>query len=811
MKCTKCGSDVKPNYKFCTKCGQPMVESFPPEPKELKGNIIENNQRFSKVKEPLIISDSDENVSFVSNAVDKIDIIRGKAVWSIGPGQIARRVTDSEYAQLDNMKGIVIQEGVTAIVNVNGQFMGMLSGGYYQFATQSVIEQAESDYNKVQQEEKDAESFLDKIGTTARRLWRFLTGTSEREKVEERKRKKEIVKRNIQKITADSSVNITLVSNRVFEVVFGSVENNGNSYIPLSVKTKVVDIDMGISVQMQVSNINEFLINYLSDRNSLCISDIHTILQPTVFNLLNRVLRNLDYQAEGLPEELVSILKNQIKNSLNERLHGLEVSQVLDITDNSEDFERFRAVEHDLFASEHELSFLQRTGEFRNRLAIETNAQELQEARNKEELRYSLDKINRDGLLHSDEMEAFTELLESQKRLREAKTEEQEYEALQDLRRCHLVKDDDIAMLEEALKKKQIERTEAIELLRLRVYQTTEETRLKAENALSDIKLKYRHGIEKQEQEQKQDLELSAARHQVEKAEFDVRSRRIQEDYEFEKKKKDSDFAHQRAVDEFELYKEKSSFEQQQRRADKMDDLEIIERKSAIARANMQQMHEHEQKLEEMRQKNEALRIETEANMTQEQIVAAHLKDISGLDTSAQVEIAKAISSGKEKEAEMLREQQERERQMYEHMMNMHAKNIQAQQESSNSTQEQMMRMMQMMMDGMTKVGQNNLENQKEKFAMKEDLQEQRYNDQVKMKEEYREDAIRQQGRIDKTQENALNYTTRVTESAHDNNSSITINSNTQPSNKSTFCPNCGARVSSESEICQYCGEPLNE
>lgn len=116
-----------------------------------------------------------------------------------------------------------------------------------------------------------------------------------------------------------------------------------------------------------------------------------------------------------------------------------------------------------------------------------------------------------------------------------------------------------------------------------------------------------------------------------------------------------------------------------------------------------------------------------------------------------------------------------------------------------------------MMMDGMTKIGQNNLENQKEKFAIKEDLQEQRYNDQVKMKEEYREDAIRQQGRIDKTQENALNYTTRVTESAHDNNSSITINSNTQPSNKSTFCPNCGARVSSESEICQYCGEPLNE
>ena len=25
MKCPKCGSEVKPNYKFCSKCGQPMT------------------------------------------------------------------------------------------------------------------------------------------------------------------------------------------------------------------------------------------------------------------------------------------------------------------------------------------------------------------------------------------------------------------------------------------------------------------------------------------------------------------------------------------------------------------------------------------------------------------------------------------------------------------------------------------------------------------------------------------------------------------------------------------------------------------
>lgn len=105
------------------------------------------------------------------------------------------------------------------------------------------------------------------------------------------------------------------------------------------------------------------------------------MVQPTIENLLGRVLRNLDYQADGLPAELVNVISGQIQKTINERVHGMEVVQVLDITDQSADFERFRTVEHELFASEQELGFLQRTGEFRNRLAIETNAQTVQEAK----------------------------------------------------------------------------------------------------------------------------------------------------------------------------------------------------------------------------------------------------------------------------------------------------------------------------------------------------------------------------------------------------------------------------------------------
>lgn len=835
MKCPKCGSEVKPNYKFCTKCGNPMSNDAPttssqktaPAEEKLsnRGNeklfgfhIVrdkEDDKKPSRHNKPS--SEREDNTpALVANATSNIDVVRGKAVWSIGPGQLARRVTESEFAQLDHLKGVVIQEGVTAIINVDGQLMGMLTGGYYQFVTEKVKTQAQDKADKEEKQEKEdkeTEGFLQKAGNTARRVWRFLTGTKDKEKVEEKKRRRERVRRNIRRITAKSTVNVTLVSTRIFELLYGSLINQDGSadFVPMNIKTKVVDLEMGVSLQMQITNVNDFLVNYLSDKNSLSVADVQRLTQSSVENLLNRILRNLDYQAEGLPADLVSMVKTQIQKTINERVQGMEVVQILDITDKSADFDRFRSVEHELFASEYELGFLQRTGEFRNRLAIETNAQEVQQANNEEELRYALSKINRDGLLHDDEMEAFVELLNSQKRLREAKTEEQEYEALQDLRKCRLVKDEDVAILENMLENKKLERSEATELLRLRVFQTTEEARLRAENALSDLELKHKFSQEEQQQEHTQSSEASAARHNVDMTDLNIQARRKEDEYNREQGQLDYELEKQRAQDSMSMQQQQADFEHQQRRTDKFDDMDILERKAAIARANMQQMQEHEQKLEEMKRQNEALRIQTEANMTQEQIAAAHMQDIAGLDASAQAEMAKMLGSGKEKEAEMLRLQQERERQMYEQMMAMQAQNAQGQQQTSNMTQQQMMEMMKMMMNGMTQMGQNNMANQQANFAQQQAMQQQRYDDQVQMKNEYRADAIRQQERMDHTQDSALNYTTKVTESAQENDATVTLNQNVKVDAQPTFCPACGGRATTADRTCPHCGEPLDE
>lgn len=761
MKCPKCGSEVKPNYKFCSKCGQPMPaeESAP----ILKQVAVEKSKPSDQKVE-------EEVPTLVENATNDIDLVRGKAVWSIGPGQLARRVSESEFAQLDKVKGVVIQGGVTAVISVDGQMMGMLSGGYYKFVSQSIKEMAEKQADKEESEEKEDEGIVQKLGSTARRVWRFLTGTKDKEKSEARKKRKERVKKNIEKIKANSTVNVTLISTRIFDLLFGSSldsQSNAN-FVPMTVKTKVVDLEIGVSLQMQITNVNDFLVNYLTDRNSFAVADAQKIVQPTIENLLGRILRNLDYQADGLPVELVDVIKNQIIKTVNERIYGLEVVKVLDITDQSADFDRFRAVEHELFASEQELGFLQRTGEFRNRLAEETNRQTVNEAKNEEDLRYALSNINRDGLLHDDEMEAFLDLLNSQKRLREAKTDEQEYEALQDLRKCRLVKDEDAAVMEDMLQRKELERSEVTELLRLRVFQNTEEARLKAENALSDLAL-----------QQQFNQELSSARHAVEMTDLEIEAQRKRDEYLREQASKDLDMEHRQV-----------EFEREQRRAEKMDDVDVLERKAAIARENMAKMQEHERQLEEMKKQTEELRIKTEAGMTQEQIVAAHMKDIAGLDAAAQAEMAKMMGSGKEKEAEMLRQQQEREREMYERMMQMMQQNQQGQQQSAQMTQEQMMEMMKAAMGGMASMGS------------------QRISDMEKLKEEYREQAVHQQERTDRTQDSALNYTTRVTESSQESNPTITLNSTSaQP----IFCPYCGGKATTADKNCPHCGESLED
>lgn len=719
-------------------------------------------------------------------AIDGIDVVRGRAIWSIQPGQIARKISERELEEIEKLKGVIVQEGCQAIIFANGELVATLSAGAYQFfksveeekaAIKAAIEKAEKELDekerKAREQRRQQEptfrelGVVGEIGRAGRWLGRLIFGEKKDEKKEKIERRKLDYARILSQATQSPILSVYIVSERHITMTFaGSTEADGHlAFMPYKIPTKIVDVNIGVSLQLRINDIHQFATNYLADKNIATTMRFEQMLAPSIENTLRQMLRNLDYEASGLPEPVLNNLKIRIQQTINEQLFGIQCERVLQITDSSADFERFRAVERELYCSEQELGFLQRTGEFRNRLAQETNKQTIDKATSEEELRYALQQLNRDQLLHDDEMEQFILLLNAQKRLREAKSQEEEYEALIDIKKSRLVKDDELAALEDTLAHNKIERDSITEIMRIQHQQSVDDARLHAQWALDDQKqdhdweredLQRRRnwGIEDEERErewmhEEQEYNRKWGRTQQED-EYLWQKHVREEDYEWQNQERQREAEWQQRQREERMRREQEQLEFDRQRQSKFDDIDILDRKASIAQRNMQAMKEAElRELQEQNRSTETIhsmdvnaemnRDNNFANMSAEQIRAAQL---SHLDKDAQVAMANAYS--KDGENALLQKQQQEQKELYEKMMQM-------QQANGSQSQEMMLKMAQMMQQGMVGIGQ-----QQQAF------QQQRFDDQRQRADEYRQDAHRQQDRMDHTLDQSLNYTTRA-------------------------------------------------
>ena len=858
MKCFKCGYPVLPKYKVCTHCGTALTEN-----------------------QPVAASGDDNEYSVVNN----------RAIWNIQKGEVAHVISEREFAHTGGLRGVVLPEGCSAIVFSGKEVVSLMQAGVYDFQPANITRLT----NKPQPAPHAAPAAPQ---TTSGGFWmgvkNFLFGKKKDEKPEAHQRRMERVG---QRFAQDSpmaptlNVRVYLVSTRNIDLLFdATIDDEGNlDFMPISIPTATIDVNLSVALQLQVQNMAMVAANYLADSNTLRTLDLMQMLRPIVKATLTKFLRNLDYQREGLPEAVVNNLKAKIIQACNEQLAGIEVVKVLSITDSSDDFERFRKIEKDLYVDNKKLDYLQRTNEFKNRLEQLTNQQTIEKAQSAEDLRKSLQQINKDKLLNEDEMNQFTQMLESQQRLRKAKTQAEELQALSDLKKSSLVTEDEVKALEQSLAEKGISRDSVVDIMRVQAEQKLNTTRQIATFELSDNEhdheraeeLKaaqhrgkllaanleekrqmdaYQDERKKQEFEQRvqnddydfnkqqrqndadfkqrvqnEDYDFNKQQRQndadfkqrVQNEDYDFNKQQRQndadfkqrvqnEDYDFEKKQredlhqfeqdqrafqtrvKNEDYDFEKQQREQALREQQSQADYMRKRQDKMDDMDILERKAAIAQRNMQAMKQAEmaelqeknrsaEAMQQMQQNTEMNRDNLFANMSAEQIRAAQL---SHLSAEAQTAMAQSYSSNKENE---LRAQQQQEQKvLYEQMM-------QQQAAQATQNQEMMMRMAQMMQQGMTSMGQQQMAQQ-----------QQRFEEQKAIKEEYRENAFRQQDRVDHSQDTAMQHISQVSTAAAANmNAYGNNNAPKQPQPHqivSKKCPSCGAEIAPDDVFCTECG-----
>lgn len=692
--------------------------------------------------------------------------------WTIAPGQIARNISAQEFLEMSDADGVYIQEGVTAVLFIDGIEAAEMEGGVYSFVTEKIHNDARKEKAEDEAAIRAKEGLVQKLGRIGRSVAHFFYHSHEAIR-EERRKDKERTQEHIRRITSQSVISVVLKRDGVVNFTMGirpiTAEDGSNTmeFAPFKIRTKTLTVDMAVAMEARIYDFHEFRTTYLMDRNSYSVNDLRVALNTFMRTTLQRTMQNYAADGDLLPQDLMASISYDLMTQSKELLHGIAISNVLDITTDNEAFERFRAIEEKLFCTDKEIDYLTRTNEFKNRLQSVENQQKVTEAKTELDLRKELDQINNDQLIHEDEMEAFVQLLQSQKRIREARTENEELAALLKLKGNRLISEDELDALETSIRDKKFDRDQVSAEFQLRAANRTEMSRVQldlqlnksqllAEAELNDIRfdeLRKYQARQFQLDDAEQEHDLAAARRQDEyidsrrEKDADFTDTRREKDFDFEQRQKDAEYerTHREAKDSLNIEKEKSQ-----------NEMDILRQKAELARQNMQAMQQHEQEMAEKKHQEEMARIAAQQNMTAEQLMATGM---AGMDAAAQKAFAESFAAGKGGE---------REREMFERMLKMQA-------ESSSSNQEQQAAMMKQMMEMMQGAMQTNATmatnmaagqaaQQKANLDAIQNVAKARLDQTEAMKEEYHKQMEHEQKRTDAAQDKALNYTTKVTQ-----------------------------------------------
>lgn len=571
--CGKCGARLLPGAKFCTTCGAPAAaapESAPaPEAQAAEGG--------------------------------ELAAVKQKIFWNIQKGEVACRVNESEFVSYDSAQGLIVNDGTTAYIKANGKVLAEIHGGIYDFVDPDELERI------LESRRGGAAGALAGGG---RFLINALLGRRVKDKFDksgdpERQRSLDAV---IESMKRHEAFSLTLKLDKSFSLVFGSgTAEEMAEFKPMTVRTKLLDLQMGLRAIFRISDFDRFAEYFLTDERVATTLKIAGKLQPTIQNAVQAVMQDREVEGTSIPADVVELITAKIV-AAGDQFYGLTLERVAEVAASNEDLERLRSLSRELYLSEQELDFLRRTNDFRNRLATETNGQAIADARSDLQLYQGLQEVNKDRLLADDELDKFYTVLSREKRIRDAQSEDEVEAALSDIEKTGLLREEDVENLRIDIAERRYQRGQVIKLMQLKDEIEFEKVRTAGEGQIAVETM--RQGLELQE--------------------LTLAHRRREDEYSDDRRAKERE--QMRADRETEMDLDNAEMDSQIERLRKVKEINREDKKMDL---------DHEREMERLKQ--EAL--DKKARMTAEQLMAVAAGE--NLDSQAAVKFAESFSAGK--------------------------------------------------------------------------------------------------------------------------------------------------------------------
>ncbi|MBR0036830.1 MAG: zinc-ribbon domain-containing protein [Bacteroidales bacterium] len=500
--CPRCGAPLKPNAKFCTKCGLKLTEQQAPDsqnnPTTQSTPITQNTP--SAPTEDVAVTDTQ------------------RIYWNIQPGQVARVISQAELEKYSKVRGVMITEGTTAYIRANGMTVASISGGIYDLV--------DVDHKPVQEAIQNA---TESVSNAASGAWNFVMnlfrkkseGASKAEPTElERRQKEQDSLRQLAR--GGASFEIIILVDKGFPLLVGAKQaqlDDYKTFKPMEIQTLHLKMKMGLNAYFRITQPEVFIRHFLTSTKVLNTAQILDEICDPIRVALQEALADKEWEGTQIPDALRRSLKD-VLNQLD--LFGLSILRIVEISSSNEDLERFNQLSREMYLSEKELDYLRRTNDFKNRLADVSNAQRLTEARTQAELDKQLDEINRDNLLRADEMEALKAQLTTNAQQRE-----------QALRMMRLKDDEEY---ERIRTQGQLDRQRAVAEQQLELERKKQELELERLRREEELK------AQKRKQQFEMFQQMTAAQHQHEEELERMRTQNNAE-HEREKAEREKEFA----------------------------------------------------------------------------------------------------------------------------------------------------------------------------------------------------------------------------------------------------------------------------